>query len=447
MSLMMSISGVRGIIGQTMTPVLAAELGMAFGSHLGGGKVVIGRDSRPSGPMVQRAIVAGLLAAGCEVVELGVVTTPGTALMIGQLKAAGGVVVTASHNPGQWNGIKFLTPQGFAPPADEAQRILDRYRDKQFALAPVDRMQRATSNEATHDRHVAAVVEQVDAAAIRKRGFHVVLDSVNGAGGTGGRMLLEHLGCRVTHINAEPSGIFAHTPEPTAENLTGLCDAMKSHRADVGFAQDPDADRLAIVDETGRYIGEEFTLALAAKRVFSRRPGPAAANLSTSRMIDDLAAAACGPCRVIRTPVGEAHVARAMMANKCVIGGEGNGGVILPQVVLVRDSFVAMALTLELLATEKRPLSAVVDGMPRYAMIKLKYELAPTRVAAWLDRVRSATAGGRVESSDGIRIDWPEGWVHVRPSNTEPIARVIAEARDEPTASSLARRMTDLLPA
>ncbi len=445
MSLMMSVSGVRGIIGETMTPVLAAELGLAFGSHLGGGKVVVGRDSRPSGTMVQRALVSGLMAAGCDVVELGIVTTPGTALMVGRLGAAGGVVVTASHNPKQWNGIKFLTPQGYAPPPDEAQRILDRYRAKQFKLVRVEQLRAVAPDDSTHEQHVSAVTAQVNVEAIRKRSFHVVLDSVNGAGGVGGRMLLERLGCRVTHLNAEPTGHFAHTPEPLAENLTGLCDAVRQHGADVGFAQDPDADRLAVVDNTGRYIGEEFTLALCALRMFSRKPGPAATNLSTSRMIDDLAAAAGGACRVIRTSVGEAHVARAIVANGCVVGGEGNGGVILPDVVLVRDSFAAMAIVLELLAIESKPLNRIVETMPRYSMIKQKFDLDPPKVAAWLERVRREAGDGRIDTADGIRIDWPDGWVHVRPSNTEPIARVIAEARDEATAQRLAGRITSLL--
>jgi len=445
MSLMMSVSGVRGIIGETMTPVLAAELGMAFGSHLGGGKIVVGRDSRPSGTMVQRALVSGLLATGCEVVELGIVTTPGTALMVGRLRAAGGVVVTASHNPMQWNGIKFLTAKGYAPPPEEAQRILDRYRAKQFTLSRVEQLRTAAPDDSTHEQHVSTVLAHVNADAIRKRAFHVVLDSINGAGGAGGRILLERLGCRVTHINAEPTGHFAHTPEPLAENLTGLCDAVRQQKADVGFAQDPDADRLAIVDNTGRYIGEEFTLALCARRMFARRPGPAATNLSTSRMIDDLAAAAGSPCKVFRTPVGEAHVARAIVANSCIMGGEGNGGVVLPDVVLVRDSFAAMALVLELLAAEAMPLDRVVESMPRYSMIKQKFDLDPPRVAAWLDRVRREAADGRIDAADGLRIDWPDGWVHVRPSNTEPIARVIAEARDEATARRLADRITALL--
>lgn len=444
MSLMMSISGVRGLVGQTLTPTLVTELGLAFGSHLRGGRVVIGRDSRPSGDMVRSAMTAGLLAAGCEVVDLGIVTTPGTALMIGRRGAAGGVVLTASHNPIIWNGVKFLTAAGHAPAPEEARAILDRYHNRGFTLVPVERIHTGTRDDSTHEQHVAAVLAQVDAGAIRARRFRVVLDSVNGAGGAGGRLLLERLGCTVVHENGEPTGHFAHTPEPIAENLTSLCDAVRHERADVGFAQDPDADRLAIVDETGGYIGEEYTLALAARRVFARRPGPAAANLSTSRMIDDIAASAGGTCRVVRTPVGEAHVAQAMQTHGCVLGGEGNGGVILPEVVRVRDSFVAMALSLELLALEKKSLSQVVASLPRYAMVKRKFEMPAEAIRAWLDRLRRDPGDGRVNDSDGLRIDWPAGWVHLRASNTEPIARIIAEAADEPTAVRLIDRVAAL---
>ncbi|MFO0972616.1 MAG: phosphoglucosamine mutase [Phycisphaerae bacterium] len=444
MSLMMSISGVRGLIGRTMTPVLAAELGQAFGAHVAAGRVVVGRDSRPSGPMVRDAVVAGLLASGCEVIDLGVASTPGVGLMVTRLGAAGGVVITASHNPIEWNGVKFITARGCAPAPDEAQRILDRYHAKRFELRPVEALRTARSDDSTHAEHVAAVRTQVNVDAIRRRKFRVVLDSVNGAGGEEGRRLLEQLGCSIEHLNGEPTGRFAHTPEPIAENLTGLCDAVRRGSAEIGFAQDPDADRLALVDERGQYIGEEFTLALAARRVFARRPGAAAANLSTSRMIDDLAAAAGGDCRVVRTPVGEAHVVQAMLREQCVIGGEGNGGVILPQVGLIRNSLVAMALVLDLLADSGGTLSAAVAALPRYAMVKRKFELPADAIRAWLERARAQLTDGRVNAADGLRIDWSAGWVHLRASNTEPIARAIAEAADAATAERLIERVAAL---
>lgn len=444
MSLMMSVSGVRGIIGDSMTPELAAALGAAFGTHLRGGSVVLGMDSRPSGEMVASAVKAGLLSAGCHVIELGLATTPGTALMVTELGARGGIVITASHNPIIWNGIKFLTAAGRAPSAQTAEQIFAIHRDQRIRHEEVERVGRSERDLSTCDRHVARVVRVVDAAAIRRRQLKVVLDSVNGAGGASGRTLLEKLGCKVFHMNAEPTGQFAHTPEPTAENLVSLCEAVKANAADIGFAQDPDADRLAVVDNMGRYIGEEFTLALAAKFVLARTPGPVAANLSTSRMVDDIAAAAGGGCVVHRTAVGEANVADAIAAHKCVIGGEGNGGVIDPRVVLVRDSLGSMGLVLGLLAEDWRPLSAIVDEMPHYVMVKQKYELSREQIKVWMQRVRLDAHGGRLSDVDGLRIDWPEGWVHVRPSNTEPIARVISEAADEATATALARRVADL---
>ena len=441
MTLMMTVSGTRGIIGETMTPVLAAELGAAFGAHLGGGKVVIGRDSRPSGPMVLAGVTSGLLATGCEVIDLGVVSTPGAAMMTVRHGAAGGVMITASHNPIMWNGIKFFTPQGCAPPPELAERVFDRYRRKAFDLVKVERIGGVSRDEFTNELHVARVLEVLDVDAIRRMRTKVVLDSINGGGCVSGRMLLEKLGCEVVHLNGEPNGRFAHTPEPIAENLTGLCDAVRKHGAAIGFAQDPDADRLAVVDDKSRYIGEEYTLALAAKFVFAKRPGPAAANLSTSRMIDDLAAAT-GGITVHRSAVGEANVVKAMQDHACVIGGEGNGGVVDPRIVLVRDSLVSMGFVLNLLADEGRPLSAIVDGMPRYVMIKRKFELPRERIEGWLRNVRRIAGKGRINDVDGVRIDWPEGWVHLRASNTEPIARVIAEAADQPTAEALVRRAT-----
>ncbi|MCB9857812.1 MAG: phosphoglucosamine mutase [Phycisphaerales bacterium] len=443
MTLIMSVSGVRGIVGQTMTPRLATDLGAAFGTFIGGGKVVVGRDSRPSGPMLQHAIVAGLLATGCDVVTLDIVTTPGVALMIGEHAAAGGIVLTASHNPTPWNGIKFLTSRGFAPPPADAEKIFEVYRQNAFALKDAESVGRMHRDDTTHVKHIERVLRIVDVEAIRRHRFKVVLDSVNGAGGPGGRQLLDALGCEVVHLNAEPTGRFAHTPEPTRENLTGLCDAVRKHGAQLGFAQDPDADRLAVVDNLGRYIGEEFTVALTAKHRLSKEPGAVAVNLSTSRMVDDIAASIGNGARVVRTAVGEANVAHAILNDGCIMGGEGNGGVIDPRVVCVRDSFAGMGIVLDLLASENKSLDRIVDAIPHYVMIKQKFDMPRDEIDAWLDRVR-ANPGGRINDTDGIRIDWPEGWVHLRPSNTEPIARVISEAADERTAHELVRRMTDL---
>jgi len=387
--------------------------------------------------MLESAVMAGLLASGCEVISVGIASTPATAFMVRHHRAAGGVVITASHNPIIWNGIKFLTDEGLAPPPERAETLFGIYRDRTFQFVDAEKVFNPASDSTASTRHVEATLAIVESAAIGRKRFRVVLDSVNGAGGEEGRMLLERLGCEVVHINSEPSGRFAHTPEPLAENLTQLCDAVREHEAVAGFAQDPDADRLAIVDETGRYIGEEYTLALTAKYLFAHRPGAAAANLSTSRMIDDLALAAGGGCRVLRSAVGEANVVATMKAHGCMFGGEGNGGVIDPRVGVVRDSLVAMALVLQLMTTSRKTISGLVGEIPAYTMIKTKFECSKERINAVLAAVKRRYHGERINDVDGVRIDFTNGWVHVRGSNTEPIIRIIAEASTRERANNL----------
>jgi phosphomannomutase len=444
MTLMMSVSGVRGIIGRTMTPALAVDLGCAFGTYLEGGTVVIGRDSRPSGPMLQNALVAGLLATGCRVIQLDIASTPATAFMVRRHQAAGGVVITASHNPIIWNGMKFLTSEGLAPPPELAKRIFELYHAKNFRLVDIEGVRQPEFDASAAEAHVAKVLETADVEKIRGRKFKVVLDSVNGAGGIEGRQLLEALGCTIVHINGEPTGRFAHTPEPLAENLTELCDVTAREKADIGFAQDPDADRLVVVNEKGQFIGEEYTLALAARYFFAAHPGPAAANLSSSRMIDDLAVRAGGPCRVYRSPVGEANVVEAMKTNGCVFGGEGNGGVIDPRVVPVRDSLVSIALALQLMAESGKTVGVLAAEIPAYVMIKQKFECTRERIEKVLVAVREGYSGQRLNDSDGVRIDFDRSWVHVRASNTEPILRIIAEAPDRQQAESLINNVRQL---
>lgn len=441
MALMMSVSGVRGLIGQTLTPVLAAELGCAFGTLLGGGRVVIGRDTRPSGPMVQAAVASGLLAAGCEPVLLEVASTPAVGLMVRRHKAAGGVVITASHNPIAWNGIKFLTDEGLSPPPDRAQQLFELYSQKAFKLVDAVTIRQPVVDPSAAVAHVEAALKIVDVPSIAAARYRIVLDSINGAGCEEGRLLLERLGCEVIQVNGEPTGRFTHTPEPIAENLTQLCDEVRKHKASAGFAQDPDADRLAIVDEQGRFIGEEYTLALAAKYLFKALPGPTAANLSTSRMIDDLAAAAGGPCKVHRSAVGEANVVAAMKANGCVWGGEGNGGVIDTRVGVIRDSLTAMVLILQLMAASGKPISGLVAEIPAYTMIKTKFECSKDRIARVLKAVAEKYRNERISDVDGVRVDLPDGWAHIRGSNTEPIIRIIAEATTPARADGLVAEM------
>lgn len=440
---MLSVSGARGIVGESMTPTVAADFAAAFGSFVrtagppANPTICLGRDTRPSGDMLSAAAAAGLVAIGARVVNLGVVATPTVGVMVGELDAAGGMVVTASHNPVEWNGLKCVTSGGHAPSAQDTAEILRRFRERDFLLSRPREFAPRETDVRGNEIHVKRVLAQVDAGAIRAARLRVVLDPNNGVGGAAGRQLLEALGCEVFTINDTPHGDFTHDPEPLADNLRQLAGETAVCKAAVGFGQDPDADRLAIVDERGRYIGEEYTLVLAAWRMLETRPpGPIAVNLSTSRMIDDLARRYAG-VEVRRTPVGEANVVAEMMRCGALIGGEGNGGIVVPPVCWIRDSLAAMALVLDLLAASGRPLSALVEQLPRYVMIKHKLDMPGDDAATVATRVAGHFAGARINSADGVRVDLDDGWVHVRPSNTEPIIRVIAEAATEARARQL----------
>lgn len=441
--LIITISGLRGIVGENLGPTQATEYGLAFGTFLQRQnksanplKVCVGRDSRPSGPMISAAVAAGLMATGCQTIDLGIVTTPSVALMTDYLSCDGAVIITASHNPVQWNGIKLLSSRSVAFPDEQAGAIRDIYHSKQFDLQNALGVASMSSQTNTHAVHIDSVLQLCDKELIASKRFKVVLDSINGAGCVVTAQLLCDLGCQLIHLNDQPTGIFAHTPEPTAQNLAELGPQIIKHNAHVGFAQDPDADRLAVIDEKGNYIGEEYSLALAAKYIFSTKKGTAATNLSTSRMIDDLAQQA--NCRVIRTPVGEANVANAMLKENCIIGGEGNGGVIDLRVSPVRDSLVGIVLTLQLMAQTGKTPSQLVDEIPRYHMTKTKLTCTAQQAQTAIDAVQKHFADKdptiKIDTRDGIRIDLPLGWVHLRASNTEPVMRIIAET-DSPQAT------------
>jgi phosphomannomutase len=438
MTLMVSVSGVRGLVGRSLTPELVLEFAQAWATLRGGGRIVLARDSRNSGPMYAAAAEAGLLAAGCEVRRIGLAMTPTAGYVIREGGLDGGVVITASHNPAGWNGVKFLDERGMAPDAATAEQIT-ALRAAGGLRTIHDGFQPVQADEQAGLRHVRAVLDAVEVDLTPLRGSRVVLDSVNGAGGPAAALLLREMGCEVIQLNGEPDGRFAHPPEPLAENLVSLCHAVREQRAGVGFAQDPDGDRLAVVDEYGQYIGEEYTLALAVESALSRRPGPVALNLSTSSLSEIIAARYNVP--VFRTPVGESHVARAMLAHGCVIGGEGNGGVIDPRISLVRDSLSAMSLVLQLMAAADRPLSRLVAGLPRRAMLKRKYECDGERIAAAIERVAAAFAERQPDRRDGVWVRFEEGWVHLRASNTEPIVRIVAEAEEESAAAGLIGRV------
>ena len=449
--LMLSVSGARGLVDSTMTPDVAGAFAAAFGSELLGMapekplRLVIGRDGRASGAMISEAVCEALAGIGAEVVNVGIATTPTVGIMIRKTGSNGGIVITASHNPIEWNGIKCLDHDGLAPPPELANRIIERFKSDDVVKSSAGARGSVSRDDSSTRHHVDMVLAELDVEMIRSNPTTVVLDSINSSGSVGGKMLLEDLGCGLIHLNGEQTGDFAHTPEPTRENLRDLARLVAdSPEALCGFAQDPDADRLAVVDERGEYIGEEFTLVLAVLRHLQKNgPCNLVANLSTSRMIDDLATRFPGT-HVHRSAVGEANVVAKMRETGAPLGGEGNGGVILRSIGWIRDSFVAMGLVLELLAAEKRSLSSIIEDLPRYAMIKEKLDLSAIGgravIEPALERLKTAFADERVNDIDGVRIDFEEGWVHVRASNTEPIMRVIAEAETEDQARSLIQR-------
>jgi len=451
-TLMISVSGVRGLVGTDLTPEVVARWAAAFGAWARQEKengrpgkglsarrpvrpsVVLGRDARTSGPMFARAATAGLMSVGCEVIDVGLVPTPTVQLAVEHHRAAGGIILTASHNPIEWNALKFVGPDGIFLDDVSGTRVRE--------LAAGNSLQRAnynaiggleTDSDAIH-RHLAAVLALpgLDVRAIRRRRFRVALDTVRGAGGTVMPDLLERLGCRVAAINLETDGRFPRPPEPVPENLKALGRLVRRHEADIGIAVDPDVDRLAIVDERGRAIGEDYTLAFAVRAVRpSGRRAVVVCNLSTSLVVED-AAREFG-AQVVRAPVGEAHVARKIIELKAVIGGEGNGGVMYPALHVGRDAPLAAALVLALLARERgrgrggATVSELVARAPRYTIVKAKVPRGP-RLEPVYDGLRRRFPDAAMDAQDGLRLAWPDRWLHVRPSGTEPIIRLIAEA-------------------
>ena len=400
-----------------------------------GGTVVLSRDGRSSGMMVKHAVLSGLLATGCRVLDADISTTPTCGVLCSHHNAAGGLQITASHNPSEWNGLKPFSSEGSVFNSELGQRFVALLESGEFSYRSWDRIGTIKTLDDPAGPHIDRVLRLIDADAIRRRRPKVILDCNHGSGAVATPGFLEQLGCEVTVLGGTADGQFDHTPEPLAVNLTGLCDAVREQGADVGFAQDPDADRLAIVDNNGRYIGEELTLALCADFVLADRKGPIVVNGSTSRVTADLAEK--HGCPFHRSHVGEANVVSMMKQVGAVLGGEGNGGVIEPQVGFVRDSFVSMAYVLAGLATDDRTVAKWANSLPRYTIIKDKLTCPAERVGAACDALRAKYADATPTDGDGLRLDWPDRWVQVRASNTEPIIRVIAEAPDEAIAKSL----------
>ncbi|MFO0792048.1 MAG: phosphoglucosamine mutase [Pirellulales bacterium] len=446
-----SVSGLRGIVGETLTPDVAYRYAAAFAVTLPGGPVVVTRDGRANGPQLVGPIVAGLSQnGGRRVLDGGVAATPTTGVLVKALGCAGGIQISASHNPAEYNGMKLFSAEGRVVPANVGARVLERYRGARGEERGARGEERGASfdaQDASRERigdtiaaHLALVLRTVNAERIRAARFRVLLDSNHGAGSVLGRPLLEALGCEVTVLGETPDGLFGHMPEPTAENLSGVREQVTKVGAHIGFCQDPDADRLAMIDEAGRYIGEEYTPAICVDHVLRHTPGPVVTNCSTSRMAEDLARKYGVP--FYRSAVGEANVVDEMLKRGAVIGGEGNGGVIDPRVVLVRDSFVSMALVLDAMAERRLTVSAIADELPRYAIFKSKVTVSREAIASSLDALERHFGDAASDRLDGLRLDWTHrdgsgSWLLVRASNTEPIVRIIAEAPSELEARRL----------
>ena len=437
--LVISVSGVRGIVGEGLTPEVALRFAQAFGTYTKGGKIVLARDPRPSGVFLKSAAVAGLLSTGCEVIDLELAPTPTLALATKELKARGGLCITGSHNPAQWNALKFFTPEGIYLNSQELQKLVAIYSRGNFIRAPWDEMKGVKVYRGANRRHISKVLKVVDKKTIRKRRFRVAVDSCNSAGARVTLMLLEELACRIEALYCEPTGIFPHDPEPVARNLGDISRLVKAKRCDVGFALDADADRVAIISDEGRPLGEEYTLALAAAHILRKRPGPVVMNISTSRMSEDVARDLGLPA--FRSSVSELRVVERMKEVGAVIGGEGNGGVIYPQVHYARDGLIAIALILEYMAESGKTISELARSLPRYFMLKTKMKCSKGEARKVLAFLKRQFKGERLDLSDGVRIDWQDEWVHIRPSGTEPVMRIITEARTKKRAQELNAEM------
>jgi phosphomannomutase len=439
-TLMVSISGIRGVVGESLTPQVISKYTLAFAAYLQGGLVVVGRDSRVSGPFVANIVTGCLVASGCKVIDIGIVPTPTVQLAIEHHKAAGGIAITASHNPIQWNGLKFMGSDGRFLNPDKAGKVYKMADRNEQVLKTWEGIGVKEIDDQANQRHIQSVLKLslIDAEAIRAKKFKVVIDPVNGAGGLIIPQLCESLGCEVITINGEANGKFAHTPEPLPENLTQLSEKVREVQADVGFAVDPDVDRCAIVANTGKPIGEEYTLAIATKLVFSKKMGRMAVNMSTSRASEDIAK--YYNCMFVRSKVGEINVAEKMLEIDAIIGGEGNGGVILPELHLGRDAPVAVALTLQYLMEFGGTMQELHASLPQYAMVKQKVNIEGMDPDKVLEKIVDKYKDYEINLLDGLKIDIKNSWIHLRKSNTEPIVRIISEAPTLEEAEKLGQK-------
>lgn len=438
-----SVSGLRGIIGESLDPTLAIRYSVAYESLVDqDGPIIVTRDGRATGTMLAQAICSGLMAVGRDVIYADVAATPTAGVLVREHQAAGGIQISASHNPPPYNGIKLFGSDGRVIPGPAGEKVIGAYRANQASWVSHDQIGSFTLLEDTVSEHLRLVLATVDVERIKSKKYKVVLDSNHGAGSLLGRRLLESLGCEFQLMGDQPNGQFAHPPEPTESNLSSVAAMAVDFAADVVFCQDPDADRLAIIDEKGKYIGEEYTLAITMNHALATQKGSVVTNCSSSRMSADIAES--HGCELHLSAVGEANVTDQMIALSAVYGGEGNGGPIDPRVGYVRDSFAAMAQVLDAMAASDRSVTQLVAGVPSYDIYKTKIEIDRDQIPALYEKLKDRFSDATVSTMDGLRLDWSDKWMLVRPSNTEPIVRAIAEARAMDEAKSLCDAAAEL---
>lgn len=440
-NLIISISGIRGIVGESLTPDIITKFAMAFGSYIGGKKrVIIGRDTRITGDMVKSGVISGLLATGCEVIDIGIAPTPTVQFLVRSLNFDGGIVISASHNPIQWNALKLYKKAGLLFEKNDNQRFMKLFESEKFDLVSWKKYKKVLNKPELVDLHIKQVLKSLkNIYKIKKKKFKIALDSCNASGSFITQNLLKKLNCKIKGLYVTPDGYFPHNPEPNTKNLKDIIRFMQKGSYNIGFAQDSDADRLAVLDENGNFLSEEYTVALATYYVLSiydktpklknRYTKSVVVNLSTSRMVDDVAKRF--NAKVYRTPVGEINVARKMLGTKSVIGGEGNGGVIFPEVNYGRDSLAGIGLILELLATTDLPLSRILAQIPSYVMLKTKFNVENLNLQKILNKIEKDFPDAKINRDDGIRCEFDDFWFHIRGSNTEPIVRLIVEAKNK----------------
>ena len=430
--LKIGVSGIRGVVGEFLTPSLALAFAQAFGSYVGRGRVVVGRDTRTSGPMLQHAVQCGLLAAGCEVVDVGVLPTPTIQIYTGATRARGGLAITASHNPPEYNALKLFNSHGLFFNTYERTELLDIYHQSDFHQAENDEIRRVSRDyDVPRRMHVERVLRHVDAERIRARRFRVALDAVNGAGSVmSPGFLTDTLGCELHAISIDPTKVFPRIAEPRPDTLGDLAQLVRDRACDIGFGQDPDGDRLAVADEYGNVLDNDDVLALVVDAALERHPGDVVVNLTTSSVVDDIAR--LHGRRVYRTPVGEANVVETMQAVKAVIGGEGsNGGIIFPPVHLCRDSYTGMAFLLQRMAATGLTIGELAARLPRYFRKLGKVAFEHGKLGPLMQSLEEQFPNARLDRSDGLKLTLDDAWIHVRASNTEPLLRLAAEARSE----------------